>query len=180
MGQRWGAAGPPDEAYSRVSDPHRYDALPGLARDLIGRLEREYDVTHHRGSELQAWSGVEVETITLTPSAPTASPLTVVFGDPFGLRLRFGVGHVEPIPDCGCDACDEDLEDCGRMLAENVATVIAGTFGERLDGRWHVRWSRGDDRERSGRTLLTRHERARLLRRMPAGESTWGPWPPRG
>ncbi len=179
MGQRWGPDGPPQEAYSRVSDPHRYDPLRVVARELLGRLEATYDVTTRGGSELQPWSGVTVETVTLVPSDPRASPLTVTFADPFGLRLGFGHGHVERIPDCGCDACDEDLDDCTGMLDEHVGAVTVGSFGERLEGRWHVRWVRTEHGERSSRTLLSRPECAALKALLPRGGTVWVPWPVR-
>ena len=41
-GHRWGAAGPPLEAYSRVTNPERFACLHNTAAELLDRLEREF------------------------------------------------------------------------------------------------------------------------------------------
>ena len=40
---RWGAAGPPLEAYSRVTNPERFASLHDSAAALLHRLEREFE-----------------------------------------------------------------------------------------------------------------------------------------
>lgn len=37
-GNRWGPEGPPNEAYSRVSDPERFQSLHDLADEVISQL----------------------------------------------------------------------------------------------------------------------------------------------
>ena len=39
---RWGIEGPPDEAYSRVTNPERFQPLHAAATELLDRLEREF------------------------------------------------------------------------------------------------------------------------------------------
>ncbi len=41
---RWGIEGPPDEAYSRVTNPERFQPLHAAATELLDRLEREFAV----------------------------------------------------------------------------------------------------------------------------------------
>ena len=43
-GDRWGIEGPPDEAYSRVTNPERFQPLHAAATELLDRLEREFAV----------------------------------------------------------------------------------------------------------------------------------------
>ena len=41
-GDRWGIEGPPDEAYSQVTNPERFQPLHAAATELLDRLEREF------------------------------------------------------------------------------------------------------------------------------------------
>ena len=44
-GDRWGIEGPPEEAYSRVTNPERFQLLhAAAAMELLDRLEREFIV----------------------------------------------------------------------------------------------------------------------------------------
>ena len=43
-GDRWGSDGPPEEAYSRVTNPGRFQPLHDAATELLDRLEREFAV----------------------------------------------------------------------------------------------------------------------------------------
>jgi hypothetical protein len=66
MGNRWGPAGPPDEAYSRVTDPQRYAPLHAIARDVLDDLQRRFDVTARASSELD-------------PNKTTPAPVTTLY-----------------------------------------------------------------------------------------------------
>jgi hypothetical protein len=83
------------------------------------------------------------------------------------------------LPDCGCDACDESVEDCAERLLDFVKAVTGGTFGERLvrDGGWlHEYWYRTDDAGWSQRTPINRSQRKALRTALPGGELRWAPW----
>jgi hypothetical protein len=41
---RWGREGPPPEAYSRVTNPERFQPLHALALQLIDRVEASFKV----------------------------------------------------------------------------------------------------------------------------------------
>ena len=122
-GDRWGIEGPPEEAYSRVTNPERFQPLHAAAMELLDRLEREYAVERSEGSggddELGGRSHVR-PTIRLVPHDPQAAPMVVAFTDFPGLFLRFGTWRTEPIPSCGCDACDETADGSIERMTQMV------------------------------------------------------------
>ena len=197
-GTRWGPEGPPPEAYSRVTDAERFRPLHAAMREIIARLQTEYDVTATEGygldEELEARMTLEAPSVVLTPTDPGAAPITVVFTDFPGLNVRFGRWLVEPFPDCGCDACDESAEGEIEHLTDIIEDVTAGRFREGIripllsrhawrerelwadQTRLHERntgtWSRGGSRIDK-----------RLARSMTGGarrlDINWKPWPRR-
>lgn len=178
MGDRWGTGSPPEDAYSRVTDPEIYRPLHGIAEAVLEDLVRRFDVVR----EEVAGPGRSVR---LTPAAEGAAALTVEFTDFPGLRVHLGreSGSGAPVPMCGCDACDETVEDCRESLLRLMAALTAGTFGERLvrdaEGWWHESWTEADGRS-ANRTRLFSDEDVEALRRaLPGGELTWRPWTPR-
>lgn len=183
MGNRWGPAGPPDEAYSRVTDPQRYAPLHAIARDVLDDLQRRFDVTAHASSELDPNRTTQAPVTTLAPPDPGASPLSVTFTAFPGLVVRFGRTQREPIPECGCDACDETVDDCASLLREIIDAVTAGAFGERIiqaaDGRWHERWRVTELGSRSNRTPVTAEKALLLRQELGSDDARWAPWPAR-
>ena len=197
-GTKWGPDGPPPEAYSRVTDAERFRPLHAAMREIIARLQREYDVTLSEGygldEELERRVTLAAPTIRLTPSDDGAAPISIAFTDLPGLYLRFGRWLMEPFPDCGCDACDESAEGEIENLTDVIDDVTAGRFREgiripllsgpawkererwadqtRLAQRNTSTWSRGEsriDRERA----LSLTGGARQL------DINWKPWPHR-
>ena len=181
MGNRWGPAGPPDEAYSRVTDPQRYAPLHAVARDVLDDLQRRFDVTAHASSELDPNKTGQAPVTTLVPSDPDSSPLSVTFTAFPGLVLSLGHTMREPIPECGCDACDETVEDCAELLDEIVEAVINGSFGERIvrdhDGVWHETWRSTEVGSRSNRSLLSAAAAQKLSGTLGSDDVRWAPWP---
>lgn len=181
MGNRWGAAGPPDEAYSRVTDPQLYAPLHAIARDLLDDLQRRFDVTAHASSELDPNRITQAPVTTLVPSNPKSSPLSITFTAFPGLIVGFGLTIREPIPVCGCDACDETVEECEELLLDIVDAVATGSFGERIvrdsDGVWHQTWRSTKARSSSGRTLVTAEETDALREKLGSDDARWAPWP---
>ena len=133
-GKRWGPDGPPPEAYSRVTDAERFRPLHAAMREIIDRLQSEYDVTvieeYGLDEELERHLTPASPTVMLTPSDSNAAPITVVFSSFPGLHVRFGRWLVEPFPDCGCDACDESAEGEIENLTDMVDDVTSGRFRE--------------------------------------------------
>ncbi|MDE2859983.1 MAG: DUF6226 family protein [Chloroflexota bacterium] len=133
-GTKWGPDGPPPEAYSRVTDAERFRPLHAAMREIIYRLQNDFDVALTEGygldEELERRLTLDAPSVRLTPSDSGAAPITVVFTNFPGLHLRFGHWLIEPFPDCGCDACDESAEGEIENLTDMVDDVTAGRFRE--------------------------------------------------
>ena len=201
----WGYApggpdeGPPDEAYSRVTNPERFRPLHAAMLDIIGRLENDYEVERTEGygldEEVERRLDLERPSVRLTPRNPDAAPIGVTFTAFPGLYLRFGRWYTEPFPDCGCDACDESAEvEIGR-LAEVIDDVTAGRFREAIrrpfisflgSGWRETEFWAPDDRQEC-RFSLRHRSRSRIsgqrAREMSGGRRRldlhWKPWPRR-
>ena len=183
-----GKAPPPDEAYSRVTNPERFRPLHPAMLEIVDRLESQFEVdrTEGYGLDKKLERGVDLDRpgVRLIPRDPEAAPIAVSFSTFPGLQVRFGRWYVEPFPVCGCDACDESAEGEIERLNDMVDAITAGRFREAirrplisfrgsgwLDTRF---WS--DDR-RSGRTSRVDGRRAREMaggrRRL---DLDWKPW----
>ncbi len=71
-------------------------------------------------------------TIKLSPNDPDCAPVTVVFTDFPGLKIRLGKWNEEPFPDCGCDACNEDVDEEIAYMTELFESVVSGGFLEAI------------------------------------------------
>lgn len=130
------AGDPPDEAYSRVTNPERFRPLHGAALGLVERLTAEFDVEMSEGYDLYDL-GVGRESmarpmIILSPGDLDCAPITVAFTDFPGVRIRFGKWVEECFPDCGCDACDEDADEEIAYMIELFESVVSGGFLEAI------------------------------------------------
>ena len=133
-GSRWGPEGPPDEAYSRVTDAERFRPLHSAMLEIIDRLENDYEVERAEGygldDELEKRLDLARPSVRISPRDPDAAPIGVTFTTFPGLYLRFGRWYTEPFPDCGCDACDETAEGAIERLKYVIDDVTAGRFRE--------------------------------------------------
>ena len=50
----WRGEGPPDEAYSRVTEPERFKPLHDWALEAVERLQTEYEVILEEGTGIDA------------------------------------------------------------------------------------------------------------------------------
>jgi hypothetical protein len=187
-GHRRGAASPPLEAYSRVTNPERFASLHDAAAELLHRLELEFDVERAEGHgldpELEQGCKLARPSISLVPRDVGAAPIVVAFSAFPGLRVRFGRWWTNAFPTCGCDACDETAESEGERLKALVFNLAAGHFREAIripaDGAasqnvesWSVRghWSQHSQLDRPyARQLITGSNRSSY---------DWRPWPKR-
>ena len=144
MGGRWGWEGPPPEAYSRVTNPERFRPLHGFAEQLLGSLETDFAVTREDGSALDSKLMVAPpgsRTERLVPRPDASGALTVAFTPFPGLFVQLGHWWVEPIPPCGCDACDETAEEGQARLEWLVGSLTKGRFRESIRlGLWGDGW----------------------------------------
>ncbi|WP_291382187.1 DUF6226 family protein [Demequina sp.] len=136
-GERWGMGSPPDDAYSVLTHPERFQPLHEIARALIAYLERNYDVAVSEDPAHLADLPREMVTATsattavrLTPGNPNAAPITVTFTPHPGIVIIAGVLYVEPFPACGCDACDDTWKSESDRLESEVFAIVAGGLTE--------------------------------------------------
>jgi hypothetical protein len=185
-GNRWEGASPPEDAYSRVSNPRRFAPLHAVAVALIEWLQDTFDVTVEQtpsaATDLLHMPDDIVRAVRVVPREPTAAPLTFVLTPFPGVYLHAGALHDFHFPVCGCDACDDDVTRLVQELEWTVHTVVSGGYFERFDP-WPARWIeyRLDEpgvAMQSGRSHTSDlpDERVRLARTAlpPAGQ--WLPW----
>ncbi len=187
---RWGPEGPPPEAYSRVTNAERFRPLHTAMLEIISRLESDFEVERKDGygldEKLERGQELASPSVGLNPRNPDTAPIAVAFSTFPGVHVRFGRWHIEPFPDCGCDACDESAEGEIERLTEMVDNVTAGRFREAIrrpvaslmgsgwiqhEFRWpDGRFSRGESRVNGQRSRELSGGRRRL-------ELDWKPWP---
>lgn len=126
----WANGGPPEAAYSRVTRD-----LAAVCADFVAWLDA---LPGDLASRHDCIVSVDDAVTTITPSDPSASPLTlerhqheaggtvVVVG--FGRQSR------EWVTDCLCDACDGDSAEFIEAAEELVAVVTGGFEEFRRDG----------------------------------------------
>jgi len=185
---RWGAAGPPLEAYSRVTNRERFASLHDSAAGCLDRLEREFETERREAYgldlELEHDCNLSRPSVALLPCDVGAAPLIIAFSDFPGLRVRFGRWYVVAFPTCGCDACDETAETEAERLGSLIDNMTAGRFREvirvRADGTaWKESefWSTGGSCAEELRLDQTRTRK--LLDECERRSFEWGPWPRR-
>lgn len=190
MGDRWGPEGPPDEAYSRVTNPERFEPLIPYAEQLLDGLERTFVVTREEGYDLVVshWSSpkkLSRASMRLLPSAEEAAPIVVAFSSYPGISVLAGHWYETNFPHCGCDACDETAAGGQAELTELVDAVVSGRIREYVDlpligDGWlgNAQWSSGGNS--SGKSRITRKQARKLIAAADGRRKIeYGPWPQR-
>ena len=184
----WGREGPPDDSYSRVTEPERFAPLHGWALEAVARLQSEYEVTLDEDrvtdAELER-SPLARPLMKLTPIQDSSAPIIIAYTDFPGLAVRMGRWLTDWFPSCGCDACDEMPEKEFERFTEYLSDVVAGRFWESLylepegDGRssWEL-WGGGHRRSSRG-SRVSRDKAARILDSETEIDLEWAPWQPR-
>ena len=78
----WAGKGPPEEAYSRVTEPERFAPLHGWALEAVARLQREYEVMLHEDGVTDAdleRSPLSRPLMKLTQILDSSAPITIAF-----------------------------------------------------------------------------------------------------
>lgn len=183
----WGMEGPPEDAYSRVTEPERFLPMHDWALELVARLEQEYEVTRQEGegidSELEN-RPLSRPTIKLTPLQDSCPPITITFNDFPGLAVRVGRWGVDRFPSCGCNACDETADEEFERFEELLGDAVAGRFRESLSlGPNGKGWSRMDTWSARGSSssggFLPQEEAVQILNGRGLIVVDWQPWPQR-
>lgn len=184
-GGRWGADGPPQNAYSRVSHPERFAALHAVADAAIDYLVRTFDANADSSLEyagdLLRQGATAVRAVRVMPCGHDAASLTFVFTDFPGLAVHAGVLHDFAYPACGCDACDETVERSAEELGRLIRSVTMGGYREWVGSKGDAGMSLAfEDGSQSSSGDLgpapgDRLENARArLAQLPGG---WAAWP---
>lgn len=196
-GARWEDEAP-GEAYSTTAHPERFAPLHEVAQALVDHLVSEYDAAASddlaHAADLLYPQADAVRAVRITPADPDAAPLTVVLTSFPHVVVHAGALQDFPYPDCGCDACDDDVLLLADEMESDVLAVVEGRFVETVARRWMPGppWVRTsvtyrilseDGAENGGGGLVGGPDavrRARAARRRLARLSDgWKPWPAR-
>ncbi len=190
-GDRWGMSSPPDDTYSVLTHPERFQPLHDIARALIAHLERTYDVTLSEirapCRRVRALRQPRPQPSTHSAS-PRCAPITFIFTELPGVVAMAGALLDEPFPSCGCDACDEGWESLADDLEWWVTAMVEGGLTEQVTQGPRTKVSHrleGADAWRSAEgpadARITRRELAAARDRLaPLDGGRWEPWRPRG
>lgn len=124
-GSRWADSGGdgPDDTYSVVRHPERFEPLVVVARALADHLSATYEVVRHDTA-----NGIE-----LRPTDPDAAALCFTFSsDHWWVQVLAGL-TTELVTECGCDHCDCDVLVLIEDLEDSVASVVDGELSEWLN-----------------------------------------------
>lgn len=178
---------PPDDSYTRVSNPERFAPLQAIAEALIEHLRAAYRVDI---AAIDESASATVKLVAVTPEAEDAAPLEFRFTDFPGVVMRAGVRYRAAFPACGCDACDETWQYAADAMERLVFAVRDGGFSERIvlprrsggKATLEHRIERSIGTVSSGVASDIEPERglrddAARLERLPGGR--WQPWPHR-
>jgi hypothetical protein len=186
-GRKWGIEGPPPEAYSRLTNPERFEPLHPAALAHLERLQKCFDVERVEGYGLDQEldrAALTRPSVKLIPADSKAAPIVVAFTSFPSVVMRCGLLLVLAFPECGCDACDDTAEGELQRLSEVMDDVVGGRFRESIriplfgDARqeWEL-WS--STRRSGGGVLRIARSRARAFVGKASRTFEWSPWPPR-
>lgn len=185
-GDRWGMNGPPEDTYSVDTHPQRFLPLHTIAAALLNHVAETFDVTVVEDvnvAEDLLYEQVDViRAVRVSPRLEGAAALTFVFTSYPAIAVHAGALSDASYPPCGCDACDESVEQSAESLESLVLAVVQGRFWERL-GSGHNPWVEsgvrsvdGDSWSRSQRSdfpLERLRTAQRVLAHLPDGWSAW-------
>lgn len=122
----WWDDGPPQDAYSRCVHPERFAPIRQVGEALVDHLRSAHDV------DVAESIDAGVRTLRLRPNGGQGAPmtLTVSLDGVSAVTLHAGHRFEARWPDCGCDACDEDVADLLDDLESTVLAVAAGRLSE--------------------------------------------------
>lgn len=186
-GQRWAGGVTPDDAYTRVTNPQRYEPLHSVAHALLDWLQTEFDVDVENApgvvDDLLLRPTDTVHAVRIVPRNNAAAPLTLVLTPFPGVYLHAGLLHDFHFPVCGCDACDDDIAALAHELEWTVLTVVSGGYSERvaLSGGIDYRLAEPGVATQSGHLNVDElpADRVAAARTGLPPDGQWMPWPRR-
>jgi hypothetical protein len=168
---------PDEDAYGRVTNPERFQAVVDAATAVARELVDTFDVEATAGSaavDFPNWPDGSAETIRLVPAVGT--PLAILITVLPGVLVRFGTWGREAFPGCGCDACDEQPPEVIERMRRLVGAAVEGRYEEALTKRtlsysFTGTWGGSASRKRL--------ERGEWKHHGEPGAHSWPPWPRR-
>jgi len=135
-GNRW-HEGPPERAYEVTSNLDRFVPLHAVADALVECLLRDYRVVASEAQDLARILEPEppdfIRQVRLDPEETGGEPMTIVFTSFPGVVVYSGSRLVESFPACGCDACDDSVDQVADRMQERVLSLASD------DHRWSRR-----------------------------------------
>lgn len=129
----WRGDGPPDWAYNSTSNLDRFAPLHRVAEALVEHLVAVYQVNVSEGRDHAAGLEPEppdfVRLVRLETNGTSGEPMTIVFTSFPGVVLYPGSRFPEGFPACGCDACDDSVDDVADSLEERVLALANQELG---------------------------------------------------
>lgn len=180
-GNRWDS--PPVWAYSTVRNIERFEPVTTHAEALITHLAATCRVEIlddlGAGNDLLFPVRTAHRAMRLTPAAPAAAPLTLVFLDDHQVAVHAGFAQDFSFPVCPCEACDEAAAPLIRQLTDLVDAVTTGRFQEFFERRrygYRIEHAEGSD---EGWSTPSQELRRRLTwsRTMQRTLGSWQAWP---
>ena len=175
--------GPPPEAYSRITNPERFEPLHRVAMDQVERLQQRFDVERVDGFGLDpdlVGADPAQASVKLIPARSTAASILIAFTSFPAVIVRAGLLLDLTFPECGCDACGSTAEREVQRLTEVIEDVVSGRFRESIRiplwGDAVDTWELWSPTHRTGGGVRIARSRARAL----VGRSRrtyWSPWP---
>lgn len=131
-GTRW-REGPPDWAYGVTSNLDRFAPLHQVAAALVDHLVRDFQVAASDARD-DAWTLESeppdfVRSVRLVPGGTDGEPMTIVFTSFPGVVIYAGSRFPRGFPACGCDACDDAVDDVADSLEERVLALASEELG---------------------------------------------------
>jgi hypothetical protein len=131
-GNRW-QDGPPDWAYGATTNLDRFSPLHQVAAALVEHIVRDYQVVVSEAREHARTLDPEppdfVRLVRLDPGGTGGEPMTIVFTSFPGVVIYAGARFPEGFPACGCDACDDTVDELADSLEERVLALARDELG---------------------------------------------------
>lgn len=123
----WRGDGPPEWAYKVTSNLERFGPLHLVAEALVEHLMAAYQVNVSEGRDHAAALDPEppefVRLVRLAPTETSGESMTIVFTSFPGVVIYPAFRFPEVFPACGCDGCDDAVDDVADSLEERVLAL---------------------------------------------------------
>lgn len=118
--------------------------------------------------------------VTFTPLNAGEVPRTIEAGG-HGVVLRAGLGVERFFPDCGCQACVDDVLELIEDLEEETLGVVSAGLVERFHGSWlgYEVPGEGHFYSSGGGQTIDRARRKAIKPEFTRGQRHWQPWTPK-